>query len=273
MKHPALLVTLAALTGCTDTRSTTLTPELEAVVDSNTAFALDLYQRSAAEHENLILSPMSISSVLSMTMAGAAGETAAELGDVLRVDVDEQDTYHEQFGGLMQDLDGRFDGYQINIANQLFGTASIPWNDDFITLNEQDYGAPLQETDFSNSEGARRDINRWVKRQTSGMIPELLQPDQLNAATVLVLANAIYFQGDWAEAFDPDANTPPRTPLVAPRCVSGWALIMCRWGWGGAGASFGAGASGPCGVAPPALSGGVGYGSGRWTEKEEEGET
>lgn len=208
MKHPALLVTLAALTGCTDTRSTTLTPELEAVVDSNTAFALDLYQRSAAEHENLILSPMSISSVLSMTMAGAAGETAAELGDVLRVDVDEQDTYHEQFGGLMQDLDGRFDGYQINIANQLFGTASIPWNDDFIALNEQDYGAPLQETDFSNSEGARRDINRWVKRQTSGMIPELLQPDQLNAATVLVLANAIYFQGDWAEAFDPDDTQP-----------------------------------------------------------------
>lgn len=211
MKHPALIValtTLTALTGCTDIRSTTLTPELEAVIDSNTAFALDLYQRSAADNDNLILSPLSISAVLSMTMSGAAGETAAELGEVLRVDGDAQDSYHEHFGGLMQDLDGRFDGYEINVANQLFVDGAANWNDDFIALNEQHYGAPLRETDFSEPEGARKEINRWVKQETSGMIPELLEPNQLDTTTAIVLANAIYFQGDWAEAFDPDDTQP-----------------------------------------------------------------
>jgi len=56
------------------------------VVEANSDFAIDLYQQLAKENasENLFFSPYSISSALAMTAEGARGETAAEMGKVLR---------------------------------------------------------------------------------------------------------------------------------------------------------------------------------------------
>jgi len=56
------------------------------VVEANSDFAIDLYQQLAKENagENLFFSPYSISSALAMTTEGARGETAVEMGKVLR---------------------------------------------------------------------------------------------------------------------------------------------------------------------------------------------
>jgi len=56
------------------------------VVEANSDFAIDLYQQLAKENagENLFFSPYSISSALAMTAEGARGETAVEMGKVLR---------------------------------------------------------------------------------------------------------------------------------------------------------------------------------------------
>ena len=53
---------------------------------ANTDFALDMYGQLSAAHEdrNLFFSPYSIMSALSMCAEGARGETAAEMGKVLR---------------------------------------------------------------------------------------------------------------------------------------------------------------------------------------------
>ena len=59
--------------------------ETEEVVNSNTRFAFDLYKQLASENEgNLFFSPYSVSSALAMTAEGARGETALEMGKVLR---------------------------------------------------------------------------------------------------------------------------------------------------------------------------------------------
>lgn len=53
---------------------------------ANNAFAITLYQQIADENsgQNLFFSPYSISSALAMTIEGARGETATEMGNVLR---------------------------------------------------------------------------------------------------------------------------------------------------------------------------------------------
>jgi serine protease inhibitor len=55
-------------------------------ITANTDFAIDLYRQLAKENagKNLFFSPYSISSALAMTAEGARGETAAEMGKVLR---------------------------------------------------------------------------------------------------------------------------------------------------------------------------------------------
>jgi len=59
-------------------------------VEANSDFAVDLYHQLAKENagENLFFSPYSISSALAMTAEGARGETAKEMGDVLRFPAD-----------------------------------------------------------------------------------------------------------------------------------------------------------------------------------------
>jgi len=59
---------------------------LAPVVQANSHFAIDLYQQLAKENagENLFFSPYSMSVALAMTSEGARGETALEMGQVLR---------------------------------------------------------------------------------------------------------------------------------------------------------------------------------------------
>jgi len=59
---------------------------VEHAVQANSDFAFDMYQQLSKENagENLFFSPYSISSALAMTAEGARGETAVEMGKVLR---------------------------------------------------------------------------------------------------------------------------------------------------------------------------------------------
>ena len=61
--------------------------KLELIVQANTEFAFDLYREINKESRdgNLFFSPYSISQILAMTLDGARGNTAKEIGEVLRL--------------------------------------------------------------------------------------------------------------------------------------------------------------------------------------------
>ncbi len=66
--------------------ATSLAAEPNPAIEANTNFACDLYRQLAEEKEgkNLFFSPYSISNALAMTAEGAHGETAMQMGKVLR---------------------------------------------------------------------------------------------------------------------------------------------------------------------------------------------
>ncbi|GAC1352269.1 MAG: hypothetical protein NVSMB1_13470 [Polyangiales bacterium] len=73
----------------------------------------------------------------------------------------------------------------------------------FIALTRDAYGAALERLDFKTQpEPARAAINSWVAEQTHQKILDLLPPGSVDAATAMVLTNAIYFHGTWAHKFD-----------------------------------------------------------------------
>jgi len=212
----AALVAATALSACNpedgpyDPRVVTeRTTEVAAVADGNNAFALDVYAQVAEEGENLFFSPFSISAALGMTYAGARGDTATQMHDVLQVGLAD-DAFHSTFGELMRDLSGEHPGrgYELSVANKLFGQAGYPWQADFLTITSDDYDAPLEDTDYvADPEGSRMAINEWVAEMTRDKIDELLKPGTITVDTRLVLANAIYFKADWASQFDPADTT------------------------------------------------------------------
>ncbi len=60
----------------------------------------------------------------------------------------------------------------------------------------------MERLNFAASEPSRAHINGWVEDQTRNRIRDLIPPNVLTKDTLLVLANAIYFKGQWQEPFN-----------------------------------------------------------------------
>ncbi len=185
--------------------------DLERLADGNTQFAFDLYQKLQSQPGNLFYSPYSISSALAMTSAGAEGGTAEEMAATLRFLLD-QESLHPAFNALDQKLaaladieipEGQGDPFQLNIANAIWGQQDFHFEDDFLGLLAENYGAGLRLLDYiSQPEESRLAINQWVSDETKEKIQDLIPPGGISSDTRLVLSNAIYFKATWLESFE-----------------------------------------------------------------------
>lgn len=208
MRRATALLSLSLL-ACEQPREiTSASPELAAVIEGQNQLALDLLA-VAPEDGNLFLSPFSISNAMGMTYAGSAGTTHDEMRAVLHVPGDDA-VFHRELGALGRDLAGdHHRPYTLRMGNRLWAQEGLSWEQPFVDTCAEDYGAPLGEVDFlEDAEGVTRDINRWVSRLTDGMIDEAVQPGDLNSSTRLALTNAIFFEADWAEPFEPEDTSP-----------------------------------------------------------------
>src|SRR5262249_30863740 len=155
----------------------------------NNRFALDLYARLRGEQGNLFFSPYSISTALAMTHVGARGETAPQMAKTLHFTLGPK-RLDPAFRHLMRLHRGRGAGYQLSVANALWGQKDFGFLPDFLGATKTHYGAGLHEVDFRKAtEQARETINAWVERQTQGKIKDLLQPGDITADSRLVLTN------------------------------------------------------------------------------------
>ncbi|HEX3800410.1 MAG TPA: serpin family protein [Verrucomicrobiae bacterium] len=178
------------------------------LVSGNNAFALELYSRLAAGDGNVFFSPYSISTCLAMTYAGARGDTASQIGHVFHFDSDGAQL-SSNFAELQKHLDELEQKAEVklDIANGMWVEKNQKLLKEFTSVVRDSYGAEVKQADFrSSAEPTRRDINDWVSEKTSGKITDLLQPGVVNAATRLVLVNAIYLKGSWVHSFKKSAT-------------------------------------------------------------------
>ena len=173
------------------------------------AFAADLYGELAKEPGNLVFSPYSVAAALAMTRAGAAGETAAQMDEVLHASL--ADDLDDAMNALDRALARRPGSYpfgsgtvplELETANQLWGQHGAEFGQEFLDRLAAYYGAGMRLVDYVNArEAARQTINEWVSDRTRARIPELLQKEDLSPNTRLVLTNAIYLKAKWAQHF------------------------------------------------------------------------
>jgi serpin B len=229
------LVLILLVTGCTPPRPAgaeearsdaprNMTPDvsddaLQMLVDGNTAFAIDLYRQLQEKEGNLFFSPHSISVALTMTYAGARGETADQMAETLHFTLS-QEELHAAFNALDLALRPEDDAeeeqeFVLNIANSLWVEETYTFRDEFLDLLARNYGAGLRLVSFKTAaEAARQAINTWVEEKTEGKIKDLIPKGGVNDLTRLVLANAIYFNAKWAHTF-PENRTEDGTFATA----------------------------------------------------------
>jgi serpin B len=183
--------------------------DLAELVAGNSAFAFDLYQAVREDGGNLLCSPYSISLALAMTYAGARGETEQQMADTLHYTLP-QERLHSAFNALDLELASRGEGaegqegrFKLNVANSIWGQTSHSFLPAFLDLLAENYGAGLRVLDFAKApEDCRVTINDWVSEETEQKIKDLLPAGSITPQTVLVLANAIYFNAAWSYPFD-----------------------------------------------------------------------
>jgi serpin B len=134
--------------------------------------------------------------------------TAEEMARVLHLSL-EPASLHPAYGALIRSLDtgSSLGGYRLNVANRLWGQTGYGFLEPFLATTREDYGAELAQLDFEAApEPARAAINGWVEERTQGKIRDLFPAGTISELTRLVLTNAIYFKGSWADPFD-EADT------------------------------------------------------------------
>ncbi|XP_047106098.1 serpin B6-like [Schistocerca piceifrons] len=180
---------------------------LQTISEGNNAFTLDLYkfQSLAVQPGNLFFSPLSIQVALALVFLGAKGNTAKEIAAGLHLP-DERKLIENGFRALMTKLN-EYDEVTLHIANRIFLKYGCGIKEDFKAAALR-FLSGAQELDFSRSEEARSQINKWVEDQTRQKIRNLVHPGVLNSDTIAVIANAIYFKGDWATKFDKRSTAP-----------------------------------------------------------------
>jgi serine protease inhibitor len=104
-------------------------------------------------------------------------------------------------------LQSEYGQYELRVANALWGEKTYPFKQSYIdTIHKYYRTGGLFPVDFRHDyEGARKRINAWVEEQTANRIKDLIPANALDAEAQkllrLVLTNAIYFKGEWAEVF------------------------------------------------------------------------
>ena len=154
-------------------------------------FAVNLFQNTAADGENTLLSPLSVMSALAMTANGADGETLAQMETVMGMDVSELTSALHNYRNSQTD--------QLKLANAIWFNESslLTVREEFLRTNADHFRADLYEAPMNDH--TLRAINNWVNEKTEGMIPEIL--DQIPADAMMYLVNALAFEAEWPEVY------------------------------------------------------------------------
>ncbi len=163
-------------------------------------FGINLFNYVAmGSRENMMLSPISVHVALSMLLNGSAGETKAQIQEMLGFEsnLSIQDI-NQAYTDLRLQLLKADNRVQLSLANAVFSRQGFPVKQTFIDAMKNEFHATVESLDFNSASSLSR-INNWASDNTNGKIPKVL--DELHPESVLILMNALYFKGIWSTEF------------------------------------------------------------------------
>ena len=211
-KLMALLLVMLALTACKDDgevvymlpekKPIQLSAEQQQMRDNNNEFAWRLFQTMQEQKgdTSTVLSPISVTYMLGMLNAGAAGTTRDEITATLGFGSDPT-AVNEYCKKMIEGAPNVDPAATVKIANCINVNSAMGLSllKQYVNDMENYYSAQIEALDFTKSSTLEK-INKWCSKNTDGMIPSIL--DELYPDAAMCLLNAIYFNADWKEKFD-----------------------------------------------------------------------
>ena len=186
------LETTDLMTGIKAASHETVKPD-DAFKNAYDNFSVELLKKCFDGKSNTLISPLSVSSALTMTANGANGQTKDEMEKVLGsgMPLDELNKYLSSFSGSLTSGED----FKLKNANSIWFIKDNNFNvnNEFLQTNADFYHAEIYKRAY-NSEIVN-DINNWVSEHTDGMIDKLL--DNGDALSNIALINATAFNAVW----------------------------------------------------------------------------
>ncbi|OWA36984.1 hypothetical protein B9G55_02595 [Saccharibacillus sp. O16] len=178
-------------------------PKLSASMNE---FALDFYgqlKTNPGEERpgaNRMVSPAGLAIALSMLKGGAAGDTAKEMEETLKLSGISAEQLDQGQMILRDLLLGSDSSVQMKMANSIWSRDGFKLDDDYVKRMEKSYDAQIQALNFASPKAAET-MNQWASEHTAGKITEVVEAP-ISDQAVLFLMNAMYFKGDWTDKFE-----------------------------------------------------------------------
>uniref|UniRef100_A0A0E0R627 Serpin domain-containing protein n=1 Tax=Oryza rufipogon TaxID=4529 RepID=A0A0E0R627_ORYRU len=172
---------------------------------------------SKAGPSNLVFSPLSIYSALSVVAAGARGRTQSELLKALGAGSREElaENVAKTMARALPDGTPQRGGPRVAHACAIWHERARTVKPAFRDAAAASFKAVTRAVDFlRNPEEACKEINRWVSTATENLIDSIVSPDSVDKNTRLVVTSAVYFKGRWARPFDKEKTKKDKFHLL-----------------------------------------------------------
>ncbi len=181
-----------------------------ALASAEQAFTAALLKQVApGTTDNVSVSPASLGIALAMLQNGARGRTQAEIAAALQAGTLSPSAVDEGWAGLTTQWSAaaKAAGIEFSSANSLWQQHGLALRAAFMATLARFYASGVWQVDFARDmPGALAAMNQWTSQHTHGKIAKLF--GSLDPATLLVLANAVYFHASWQSPFDPTESKP-----------------------------------------------------------------
>ena len=168
---------------------------------------------------NAVCSPLSAQTVLTMAALGAAGDTLAQMEEVLGGTVDELATTANTLSAVLAAVGDAAreeddpEGPEPAVASLVSSTwlqEGMAVEQGFLDGLAEWFGSGVFEVDFTDEaarEKGRERINDWVAEQTNDLIEDLVPEQALSDRTRAVLVNALHLKAAWPSPLERRGGT------------------------------------------------------------------
>jgi serine protease inhibitor len=170
------------------------------VIAGSNSFGIDLFRITALEENgNLMLSPLSASTALTMLLNGCNTQTYEQIRDMLGYEGLTLDEINATYCSLVGQLLSVDPEVQLALANAVFYRQDFEVKQPFLRAMDSSFESRIAALDFSQP-SALATINGWASDNTNGKIPKVL--NEIEPDMVMFLMNALYFKGNWTYQFE-----------------------------------------------------------------------
>jgi serpin B len=150
--------------------------------------------------ESIVISPLSLSALLSYLQNGAEDKTKEEILQVLGLYGVSDTVINNSYKDIIAHLNCEA-GVEIKLGSSIWASEKVNIKDEFKNIGTNFYEADIEEVNLSKKRAAKL-LNDWVLNQTAGKMISGYGPKLISSENNLMLFSTVGFKGKWKIPFD-----------------------------------------------------------------------